>query len=66
MTYKQAQFGARIGNYMGEPIFDAIDAPEGHYVYDRIAHYIDDGYPLDQLGQNEVMSPAGVVYRLAD
>ncbi|RRQ20858.1 hypothetical protein [Thiohalobacter thiocyanaticus] len=66
MTYKHAHYGERIGSYMGEPIFASIDAPEGHFVFDRLARYVDDGYPLDQLGRGEVMSPAGVVYRLAD
>ncbi len=63
MTYRNARFGPRIGQYMGKPIFKSIDTPEGHYEFDRIASYQDDGYPLDQLGGNEIMYPEGVVYR---
>jgi len=63
VNYRDSRFGPRIGHYMGHPIFKTIDAPEGHYEFDRIAAYADDGYPLDQLASNEVMFPEGVVYR---
>ncbi|WJW74524.1 hypothetical protein QVG61_08375 [Thiohalobacter sp. IOR34] len=63
MNHKDAQFGPQIGSYMGKPIYESIQAADGHYVFDRIARYIDDGYPLDQLAANEIMYPEGVVYR---
>ncbi|HEB98219.1 MAG TPA: hypothetical protein ENJ05_01800 [Thiotrichales bacterium] len=63
MNPKNAQFGRLVGNFMGKPIFESIDVPEGHYVFDRIATYVDDGYPLDQLASNEIMYPEGIVYR---
>ncbi|MFN2309981.1 MAG: hypothetical protein ABR553_09650 [Gammaproteobacteria bacterium] len=48
---------------MGKPIFETIHRPDGTYVFDRIAAYADDGYPLDQLGKNEVLIPEGLIYR---
>ena len=63
MNYRNARFGPRIGQYMGKPIYKSIDAPDGHYEFDRIATYVDDGYPLDQLAANEIMYPEGVIYR---
>jgi len=62
VNYRDSQFGPRIGNFMGKPIFQSIDAPEGRFVFDRLARYADDGYPLDQLSSNEVMFPEGVIY----
>lgn len=65
ITVKQSnsQFGPKIGNYMGKPIFETIHRADGTYVFDRIAAYADDGYPLDQLGKNEVLIPEGLIYR---
>ena len=60
---RNTQFGPKIGNYMGKPIFETINRPEGTYVFDRIAAYADDGYPLDQLSKNEVLIPEGLIYR---
>lgn len=60
---RNSQFGPKIGNYMGKPIFETIHRPDGTYVFNRIAAYADDGYPLDQLGKNEVLIPEGLIYR---
>jgi hypothetical protein len=60
---RNTQFGPKIGNYMGKPIFETINRPEGTYVFDRIAAYADDGYPLDQLSKNEMLIPEGLIYR---
>ncbi len=52
-----------IGQYMGKPIFETIEVQNEPYVFDRIAEYIDDGFPLDQLSQNEVLVEPGLIYR---
>lgn len=63
VNHRNCQFGPKIGNYMGKPIFETIQRADGTYVFDRIAAYADDGYPLDQLGKNEVLIPEGLIYR---
>ncbi len=65
MNYKNAQFGPKIGNYMGKPIYESIRSPEGYFVFDRIARYSDDGYPLDQLSEDELLFADGLIYRQA-
>ena len=52
-----------IGQYMGKPIFESIEVQEEPYVFDRIAEYRDDGYPLDQLARNELLVAPGLIYR---
>lgn len=52
-----------IGQYMGKPIFESIEVQNEAYVFDRIAQYVDDGYPLDQLKQNELLVEPGLIYR---
>ncbi len=63
MQQRKSQFGPKIGNYMGKPIFETLSRPEGTYVFDRIAAYADDGYPLDQLSKNEMLIAEGLIYR---
>lgn len=63
MNRRTNQYGTKIGNYMGKPIFETLQRPEGTYVFDRIAAYADDGYPLSQLSKNEVLIPEGLIYR---
>lgn len=52
-----------VGHYMGKPIFEIIEIQNEPYVFDRIAEYIDDGFPLDQLSHNEVLVEPGLIYR---
>ena len=52
-----------IGHYMGRPIFESIEVQNEAYIFDRIAQYVDDGYPLDQLKQNELLVEPGLIYR---
>ncbi|MGA7799877.1 MAG: hypothetical protein WCC36_03620 [Gammaproteobacteria bacterium] len=63
MSTENAYHGPRIGSYMGRPIFESISNPQGTFVFDRIAQSVDDGYPLDQLGKNEVLLNPGLIYR---
>ncbi len=48
---------------MGKPIFETIEVQNEAYIFDRIAQYLDDGYPLDQLSQNELLVEPGLIYR---
>jgi len=58
--------GQRIGNYMGKPIFESIELSEDIYVFDRIAQYEDDEFPLDRLSENELLIEPGLIYRHKD
>lgn len=55
-----------IGSYMGKPIFESIEVQEDTYVFDRIAKYEDDEFPLDRLSANEVLVEPGLIYRHKD
>ena len=52
-----------IGNYLGKPIFESIEVQEDTYVFDRIARYEGDEFPLDQLSENELLVEPGLIYR---
>ena len=55
--------GNAIGNYLGKPIFESIEVQDEPYVFDRIAQYEDDEFPLDRLNENEVLVEPGLIYR---
>lgn len=63
MSTDNAFHGPRIGSYMGHPIFQSISNPDGTFIFDRIAQSEDDGYPLDQLRENELLLNPGLIYR---
>lgn len=58
--------GQAIGTYLGKPIFESIEVQENTYVFDRIAQYEDDEFPLDRLSSNEVLVEPGLIYRHKD
>ena len=58
-----SQNGHAIGNYLGKPIFESIEVQDDTYVFDRIATYVDDEFPLDRLSENEVLVEPGLIYR---
>ena len=58
--------GNAIGNYLGRPIFESIEVQDEPYVFDRIAQYEDDEFPLDRLSENEVLVEPGLIYRHKD
>ena len=58
--------GQAIGNYLGKPIFESIEVQDDTYVFDRIAQYEDDEFPLDRLSENEVLGDPGLMYRHKD
>lgn len=51
---------------MGKPIFESIEVKEDTYVFDRIAKYEDDEFPLDNLSANELLVQPGLIYRHKD
>ena len=63
MNKRTQYFGPSIGHYMGKPIFQSITGPDGTLVFDRIARCDEEGCPLDQLKQDEVMMAPGLIYR---
>lgn len=54
---------SRVGDYMGQPIYQTIESRNGTYVFDRIAENIDGEFPLDQLKKNELLIRPGLIYR---
>jgi hypothetical protein len=58
--------GHAIGNYLGRPIFESIEVQDESYVFDRIAEYEDDEFPLDRLSANELLVEPGLIYRHKD
>lgn len=63
MNRQNTQFGPKIGTYMGKPIFESIRNQQGTFIFDRIARYADDGFPLDQLSKDEMLFGDGLIYR---
>ena len=61
-----SQNGHAIGNYLGKPIFESIEVQDDTYVFDRIAQYEDDEFPLDRLSENELLVEPGLIYRHKD
>jgi hypothetical protein len=52
-----------IGQYMGRVIVKTITNQNGTYEFNRIAQCTDEGCPLDQLNDNEVLLTPGLIYR---
>lgn len=61
-----SQQGHAIGYYLGKPIFESIEVQDEAYVFDRIAEYEDDEFPLDRLSANELLVQPGLIYRHKD
>lgn len=58
-------YGPRIGTYLGKPIYHSLEYNGHRYEYNRIASCNDDGCPLQQLENDEVLFKPGLIYRLA-
>ena len=65
MNRHDVQYGPRIGIYMGKPICKSIRNQDGTFIFDRIANYAEDGYPLDQLSKGELLTATGLIYKNA-
>lgn len=60
---QSASNSSRVGNYMGQPIYQTIESRNGTYEFDRIAENVDGEFPLDQLKKNELLIRPGLIYR---
>jgi hypothetical protein len=58
-----ATIRSRVGNYLGQPIYQTIESHNGTYVFDRIAENVDGEFPLEQLKKNELLVRPGLIYR---
>lgn len=58
-------YGPKIGLHLGKPIYKSIERNGYRYEYDRLARCDEEGCPLDQLNQNEVLIKPGLIYRMA-
>jgi len=56
-------YGPRIGSHLGKPIYQTIESEGEKYEYIRLAECDDEGCPLAQLQQNEMMLVPGLIYR---
>ena len=63
MAQTATHLGPQVGNYLGQPIYQTIEAGNGTYVFDRIADNIDGEFPLDQLKKDELLIKPGLIYR---
>ena len=66
MAQTQTQRASLVGNYLGQPIYQTIEAGSGTYVFDRIAENIDGEFPLEQLNKDELLIRPGLIYRPKD
>ncbi len=60
---QSAKTSSRVGNYMGQPIYQTFESSNGTYVFDRIAENVDGEFPLEQLKKNELLIRPGLIYR---
>ena len=61
----ERHYGRCIGTHLGRPIYETIEQEDVTYVFDRLAQCDDDGCPLDQLAENEVLLLPGLIYKTA-
>lgn len=54
-----------IGTHIGKPIFKTIESDGVQYDYDRKAECDEDGCPLQQLANNEILFNPGLIYKKA-
>ena len=56
----------KVGNYLGQPIYQTIESQNETYVFDRIAEHVDGEFPLTQLNKDELLIRPGLIYRPRD
>ena len=64
-SVNKREFGPAIGTFLGKPIYKTIKEEQNQYVFDRLADCDDDGCPLDQLNEGEMMINPGLIYKVA-
>ncbi len=69
MNKQSKKYGKRIGFYLGKPIYatidETIDNQQERYTFVRVAttENYDDGYPLNQLSNDEIFFNPGLIYK---
>jgi len=63
VAHTNAHRTSPVGNYLGQPIYQTIEARNNTYVFDRIAVSVDGEFPLDQLNKDELLIKPGLIYR---
>jgi len=58
-------FGPSIGMHLGKPIYKSIESDGVQYNFDRKAERDTEGYPLQQLENNEMLFNPGLIYKKA-
>lgn len=58
-------YGPSIGSHLGKPIYQSIESDGVKYNYDRMAEPDTEGYPLQQLDNNEMLFNPGLIYKKA-
>jgi len=53
----------KVGSYLGKPIYESIQEKNHRFIFVRIATADADGYPLNQLGPEEILFTPGLIYR---
>ena len=56
-------YGPSIGTHLGKPIYQTIESDGIKYGYDRKANCDNDGCPLQQLANNEILFNPGLIYK---
>lgn len=63
--HDKRSYGPAIGSHLGRPIFQFIEEQDIRYVFDRLAQCDDEGCPLDQVKQDELLLNPGLIYKKA-
>ena len=50
---------------MGKPIYESFQEQDRKYVFDRLAKCDDEGCPLDQVKEGELLINPGLIYKKA-
>ena len=62
---KKQVFGRAIGSHLGKPIYESFMEQNTRYVFDRLAKCDDEGCPLFQVKEGEVLLEPGLIYKRA-
>jgi hypothetical protein len=50
---------------MGKPIYESFEDQDRKYVFDRLAKCDEEGCPLDQVKEGELLINPGLIYKKA-
>ena len=58
-------YGRTIGSHLGKPIYESFQDQDTRYVFDRLAKCDEEGCPLDQVKEGELLVNPGLIYKKA-